>query len=47
MINGNYTEALDLYNMAIAADPGYTRAWIDKGNRSVGIEPFCRSDSGI
>jgi Flp pilus assembly protein TadD len=31
MINGNYTEALDLYNMAIAADPGYTRAWIDKG----------------
>jgi tetratricopeptide (TPR) repeat protein len=32
LINGNYTEALDLYNMAIAVDPGYTRAWLDKGN---------------
>jgi tetratricopeptide (TPR) repeat protein len=30
--NGNYTEALDLYNQAIAADPGYLRAWMDKGN---------------
>jgi tetratricopeptide (TPR) repeat protein len=29
---GNYNEALDLYNKSIAADPGYTRAWIDKGN---------------
>lgn len=29
---GNYTAALDLYDRAIAADPGYNRAWIDKGN---------------
>lgn len=29
---GNYTAALDLYNQAIAADPGYMRAWMDKGN---------------
>lgn len=31
-IKGDYTTALDLYNQAIAADPKYTRAWIDKGN---------------
>jgi tetratricopeptide (TPR) repeat protein len=31
-INGNYTTALDLYNQSLAADPKYTRAWIDKGN---------------
>jgi Flp pilus assembly protein TadD len=30
--NGNYTAALDLYNQAIAVDPGYMRAWMDKGN---------------
>ncbi len=31
-IQGNYTEALDLYNQAIAADPGYVTAWMNKGN---------------
>jgi len=31
-INGNFSTALDLYDQAIAADPKYTRAWIDKGN---------------
>jgi tetratricopeptide (TPR) repeat protein len=31
-INGNYTTALDFYNQSIAADPKYTRAWMDKGN---------------
>ena len=30
--NGNYAAALDLYNQSIAADPGYMRAWMDKGN---------------
>lgn len=31
-INGNYATALDYYNKSLAADPKYTRAWIDKGN---------------
>jgi tetratricopeptide (TPR) repeat protein len=31
-INGNYTTALYFYNQSIAADPKYTRAWMDKGN---------------
>ena len=31
-IKSNYTTALDFYNQSIAADPKYTRAWIDKGN---------------
>lgn len=31
-INGNYIAALDLYNQSLAADPKYTRAWIEKGN---------------
>jgi len=31
-LHENYTAALDLYNQAIAVDPGYTRAWMDKGN---------------
>jgi tetratricopeptide (TPR) repeat protein len=31
-IKGNYTTALDFYNQSIAADPKYTRAWMDKGN---------------
>jgi tetratricopeptide (TPR) repeat protein len=30
--NGNYQAALDFYNQSIAADPKYTRAWMDKGN---------------
>jgi tetratricopeptide (TPR) repeat protein len=31
-INGNYSVALDLYNQSLAADPKYTRSWIEKGN---------------
>jgi tetratricopeptide (TPR) repeat protein len=31
-INGKNELALDYYNKSIAADPKYTRAWIDKGN---------------
>jgi tetratricopeptide (TPR) repeat protein len=30
--NGNYETALDDYNKAIAAEPKYVRAWIEKGN---------------
>ncbi|MCK9592458.1 MAG: tetratricopeptide repeat protein [Methanoregula sp.] len=31
-IDGKYETALDYYNKSLAADPKYTRAWIDKGN---------------
>jgi tetratricopeptide (TPR) repeat protein len=31
-VKGNYSTALELFNQSIAADPGYTRAWVDKGN---------------
>lgn len=31
-INGNYTAALEQYDQSLAADPAYTRAWMDKGN---------------
>jgi len=31
-INLDYANALDYYNQSLAADPKYTRAWIDKGN---------------
>jgi tetratricopeptide (TPR) repeat protein len=31
-INGKYDIALEDYNKAIAAEPKYTRAWIEKGN---------------
>lgn len=37
---GNYSEALDLYNQAIAADPGFTRAYIDKGNALMQLKRF-------
>lgn len=31
-INGNFANALEFYDQSIAADPKYTRAWMDKGN---------------
>ena len=31
-ISGNNETALENYNKAIAAEPKYTRAWIEKGN---------------
>jgi tetratricopeptide (TPR) repeat protein len=31
-VNLDYATALDYYNQSLAADPNYTRAWIDKGN---------------
>ena len=31
-VNGNFSEALDLYNRSILVDPNYTVAWMDKGN---------------
>jgi tetratricopeptide (TPR) repeat protein len=31
-VRGENPLALDLYNQAIAADPSYTRAWMDKGD---------------
>lgn len=31
-VRGNYSVALEYYNQSIAADPNYTRAWVDKGN---------------
>jgi len=31
-IKGDFTTALDFYDKSLAADPTYTRAWIDKGN---------------
>jgi tetratricopeptide (TPR) repeat protein len=31
-VSGNYSVALEYYNRSIAADPNYTRAWVDKGN---------------
>ena len=31
-INGDFNTALDFYDKALAADPTYTGAWIDKGN---------------
>ena len=30
--NGNFPTALEFYDRSIAADPKYTRAWMDKGN---------------
>jgi tetratricopeptide (TPR) repeat protein len=31
-LKGDYIMALNFYNQSLAADPKYTRGWVDKGN---------------
>ena len=46
-INRDYASALDYYNQSLAADPKYTRAWIDKGNVLVRMNRTVEADIGL